>query len=74
MTLTVMTLSLYARLANCDDALYPSALVEEIYRAQKERDVAVMNRLRLANEERDEALMRLKRSEKGHEASGSVGI
>ncbi|XP_066550077.1 mirror-image polydactyly gene 1 protein isoform X2 [Amia ocellicauda] len=36
------------------------ALVEEIYRAQRERDQAVMARLRLANEERDEALLRAK--------------
>ncbi|MBN3300981.1 MIPO1 protein, partial [Amia calva] len=35
-------------------------LVEEIYRAQRERDQAVMARLRLANEERDEALLRAK--------------
>ncbi|XP_041704022.1 mirror-image polydactyly gene 1 protein isoform X1 [Coregonus clupeaformis] len=36
------------------------ALVEEIYQAQKDRDQAVMARLRLANEERDEALLRAK--------------
>ncbi|KAG9336366.1 hypothetical protein JZ751_002713 [Albula glossodonta] len=36
-------------------------LVEEIYKAQRERDQAVMARLRLANEERDEALLRAKR-------------
>ncbi|KAM5129117.1 mirror-image polydactyly gene 1 protein isoform 1-T2 [Mantella aurantiaca] len=34
-------------------------LVEEVYRAQRERDEAVMARLRLANEERDEALLRV---------------
>lgn len=37
------------------------ALVEEIYKAQRERDQAVMARLRLANEERDEALLRAKK-------------
>uniref|UniRef100_A0AAZ3RI50 Mirror-image polydactyly 1 n=1 Tax=Oncorhynchus tshawytscha TaxID=74940 RepID=A0AAZ3RI50_ONCTS len=37
------------------------ALVEEIYQAQRDRDQAVMARLRLANEERDEALLRAKR-------------
>ncbi|XP_043553779.1 mirror-image polydactyly gene 1 protein isoform X2 [Chiloscyllium plagiosum] len=37
-----------------------TVLVEEIYHAQKERDAAVMARLRLANEERDEALIRAK--------------
>ncbi|XP_010903248.2 mirror-image polydactyly gene 1 protein isoform X1 [Esox lucius] len=36
------------------------ALVEEIYQAQRDRDQAVMARLRLANEERDEALLRAK--------------
>lgn len=36
-------------------------LVEEIYKAQRERDQAVMARLRLANEERDEALLRAKK-------------
>ena len=37
-----------------------TALVEEIYRAQKQRDVAVMKRLRAANDERDEALLKLR--------------
>ncbi|XP_013386535.1 uncharacterized protein LOC106156015 [Lingula anatina] len=37
-----------------------TALVEELYRAQKERDASVMMRLRLANEERDEAIERWK--------------
>uniref|UniRef100_A0AAY5KUW6 Mirror-image polydactyly 1 n=1 Tax=Esox lucius TaxID=8010 RepID=A0AAY5KUW6_ESOLU len=36
------------------------SLVEEIYQAQRDRDQAVMARLRLANEERDEALLRAK--------------
>ncbi|XP_063295564.1 mirror-image polydactyly gene 1 protein [Pelobates fuscus] len=36
-----------------------AALVEEVYHAQRERDEAVMARLRLANEERDEALLRV---------------
>ncbi|XP_053553700.1 mirror-image polydactyly gene 1 protein isoform X2 [Bombina bombina] len=36
-----------------------AGLVEEVYRAQRERDEAVMARLRLANEERDEALLRV---------------
>lgn len=35
--------------------------MEEIYKAQRERDQAVMARLRLANEERDEALLRAKK-------------
>ncbi|XP_037398138.1 mirror-image polydactyly gene 1 protein isoform X2 [Pygocentrus nattereri] len=38
-----------------------AVLVEEIYKAQRERDQAVMARLRLANEERDEALLRAKK-------------
>lgn len=35
-------------------------LVEKIYRAQEKRDEAVLGRLRIANEERDEALLKLK--------------
>jgi len=42
-------------------SLSHTALVEEIYKAQRERDQAVMARLRLANEERDEALLRAKK-------------
>ncbi|XP_006891625.1 PREDICTED: mirror-image polydactyly gene 1 protein-like [Elephantulus edwardii] len=40
-----------------------AALVEEVYYAQKLRDEAVMSRLRLANEERDEAIARAKNME-----------
>lgn len=40
-----------------------AALVEEVYSAQRERDEAVMARLRLANEERDEAFLRVQRLE-----------
>ncbi|XP_010185047.1 PREDICTED: mirror-image polydactyly gene 1 protein [Mesitornis unicolor] len=40
-----------------------AALVEEVYSAQRERDEAVMARLRLANEERDEAFRRVRRLE-----------
>ena len=40
-----------------------TALVDKIYKAQKERDVAVLSRLRLANGERDEVLSRMKRLE-----------
>lgn len=39
------------------------ALVEEVYFAQKECDEAIMSRLRLANEERDEAVARAKHME-----------
>lgn len=39
------------------------ALVEEVYSAQRERDEAVMSRLQLANEERDEAIAQLKHME-----------
>ncbi|XP_038636806.1 mirror-image polydactyly gene 1 protein isoform X3 [Scyliorhinus canicula] len=44
-----------------------AVLVEEVYHAQKERDAAVMARLRLANEERDEALVRAKQLEQAFE-------
>ncbi|XP_061223305.1 mirror-image polydactyly gene 1 protein isoform X2 [Neopsephotus bourkii] len=40
-----------------------AALVEEVYSAQRERDKAVMARLRLANEERDEAFLRVQHLE-----------
>ncbi|KAM6311985.1 mirror-image polydactyly gene 1 protein [Aegotheles albertisi] len=40
-----------------------AALVEEVYSAQRERDQAVMARLKLANEERDEAFLRVQRLE-----------
>uniref|UniRef100_A0A8B9FWC6 Mirror-image polydactyly 1 n=1 Tax=Amazona collaria TaxID=241587 RepID=A0A8B9FWC6_9PSIT len=40
-----------------------AALVEEVYSAQRERDEAVMARLRLANEERDEAFLRVQHLE-----------
>ncbi|KAM6202527.1 mirror-image polydactyly gene 1 protein [Rhynchocyon petersi] len=40
-----------------------AALVEEVYCAQRIRDEAIMSRLRLANEERDEAIARAKRME-----------
>ena len=36
-----------------------AVLVEEIYAAQKQRDAAMLDRLRTANEERDEALLKL---------------
>ncbi|KAG8560799.1 hypothetical protein GDO81_015136 [Engystomops pustulosus] len=38
-------------------------LVREVYSAQRERDDAIMARLRLANEERDEALLRVQQLE-----------
>ncbi|NXY40538.1 MIPO1 protein, partial [Ceuthmochares aereus] len=40
-----------------------AVLVEEVYSAQRKRDEAVMARLRLANEERDEAFLRVQRLE-----------
>lgn len=39
------------------------ALVEEVYFAQRERDEAIMCRLQLALEERDEAVARVKHME-----------
>ncbi|XP_069772882.1 mirror-image polydactyly gene 1 protein isoform X2 [Narcine bancroftii] len=44
-----------------------AVLVEEIYHAQNERDAAIMSRLRLANEERDEALLKAKQLEQTFE-------
>ncbi|XP_077991697.1 uncharacterized protein LOC144445925 [Glandiceps talaboti] len=48
-----------------------AALIEEIYRAQKQRDAAVMARLRIANEERDEAILRLKKLEMARDTGDS---
>ncbi|XP_078089899.1 mirror-image polydactyly gene 1 protein isoform X2 [Mustelus asterias] len=49
-----------------------TVLVEEVYHAQKERDAAVMARLRLANEERDEALVRAKQLEQAFEGLENI--
>uniref|UniRef100_UPI00398E3123 mirror-image polydactyly gene 1 protein isoform X2 n=1 Tax=Pristiophorus japonicus TaxID=55135 RepID=UPI00398E3123 len=49
-----------------------AVLVEEVYHAQKERDAAVMSRLRLANEERDEALLRAKQLEQAFEGLENI--
>ena len=43
-----------------------SELVEKIYKAQKERDEAMMGRLRVANEDRDEALLKLRNRDRGY--------
>uniref|UniRef100_A0ACB8G5Y0 Mirror-image polydactyly protein 1 protein n=1 Tax=Sphaerodactylus townsendi TaxID=933632 RepID=A0ACB8G5Y0_9SAUR len=43
------------------------ALVEEIHSAQQERDEAIMARLKLANEERDEAYKQMKLPEQSFE-------
>ncbi|XP_033107297.1 mirror-image polydactyly gene 1 protein-like, partial [Anneissia japonica] len=48
-----------------------AAIADEIYTAQKERDEAVMGRLRLANEERDEALARCRQGEVDSSDSGT---
>ncbi|XP_077864735.1 mirror-image polydactyly gene 1 protein-like isoform X2 [Saccoglossus kowalevskii] len=48
-----------------------AALIEELYRAAKVREEAVMARLRLANEERDEAILRLRRLEEARDATDS---
>ncbi|XP_072896099.1 mirror-image polydactyly gene 1 protein isoform X4 [Hemitrygon akajei] len=49
-----------------------AVLVEEIYGAQSERDAAVMSRLRLANEERDEALLKSKQLEQAFEGLENI--
>lgn len=50
-------------LLSVDSPTFPSTLVEEVYFAQRERDEAIMSRLQLAIEERDEALAQAKRME-----------
>ena len=54
----IRSLTLVLRLISLP-RLVVSALVEEIYRAQQQRDDAMLSRLRSANEERDEALLKL---------------
>jgi hypothetical protein len=51
-----------------------SDVIEEIYHAQKQRDAAMMQRLRLANEERDEAVMRVKKIQADGYVVGSTAI
>ena len=46
--------------------LLVSALVEKIYQAQKERDAAMNARLKLAHNEREELLDKLRRTEREH--------
>ena len=45
--------------------MFSSALVEEIYTAQKVHDEAMIGRMRTANEDRDEAVMKLKHMDVG---------
>ena len=47
-------------------------MVNKIYKAQKERDEAMMNRLKIANEERDQALTKLRQKERGQEEQDSL--
>ncbi|PKU46135.1 hypothetical protein llap_3573 [Limosa lapponica baueri] len=58
-----LDLELQERAAEAKIAEKIAALVEEVYSAQRERDKAVMARLKLANEERDEAFLRVQRLE-----------
>ncbi|XP_033734074.1 mirror-image polydactyly gene 1 protein-like isoform X2 [Pecten maximus] len=45
------------------DADKAAALVQEVRSAQKKRDESSMNRIKIANQERDEALLRLRQAE-----------
>ncbi|XP_057284543.1 mirror-image polydactyly gene 1 protein isoform X1 [Pezoporus wallicus] len=58
-----LNLELQERATEAKIAEKIAALVEEVYSAQRERDKAVMARLRLANEERDEAFLRVQHLE-----------
>ncbi|XP_049755473.1 mirror-image polydactyly gene 1 protein isoform X2 [Elephas maximus indicus] len=58
-----LKLELQERATEAEIAAKTAALVEEVYCAQRERDEAMMSRLRLANEERDEAIARAKHME-----------
>lgn len=44
-----------------------------MYSAQKERDAAVMRRLRIANDERDDAMSRMKRYDHEFDSGTDVG-
>ncbi|NXW03613.1 MIPO1 protein, partial [Fregetta grallaria] len=63
LTTIKLDLELQERATEAKIAEKIAALVEEVYSAQRERDKAVMARLRLANEERDEAFLRVQRLE-----------
>jgi len=43
--------------------MYVSGIVEEVYAAQRQRDEASAGRMRLANQERDDVLQRLRQIE-----------
>ncbi|XP_026705795.1 mirror-image polydactyly gene 1 protein isoform X1 [Athene cunicularia] len=58
-----LDLELQERATEAKIAEKVAVLVEEVYSAQRERDEAVMARLRLANEERDEAFLRIQHLE-----------
>ncbi|XP_045144058.1 mirror-image polydactyly gene 1 protein isoform X3 [Echinops telfairi] len=58
-----LKLELQEKAAEAEIAEKTAALVEEVYFAQKLRDEAIMSRLQLANEERDEAIARAKHME-----------
>ncbi|XP_061467660.1 mirror-image polydactyly gene 1 protein [Rhineura floridana] len=54
-----LDLELRERVAEAKIAEKAAALVEEIHSAQRDRDEAIMTRLKLANEERDDACKRI---------------
>lgn len=58
-----LRLELQEKAAEAEIAERTAALVEEVYFAQRERDEAMMCRLKLALEERDEAVARMKHME-----------
>ncbi|XP_036308171.1 mirror-image polydactyly gene 1 protein isoform X1 [Pipistrellus kuhlii] len=53
-----LKLELYEKATEAQIAEKTAALVEEVYFAQRKRDEAIMTRLQIANEERDEAVAR----------------
>lgn len=53
-----LKLELYEKATEAQIAAKTAALVEEVYFAQRERDEAIMSRLQIANEERDDAIAR----------------
>ncbi|XP_053236058.1 mirror-image polydactyly gene 1 protein isoform X2 [Podarcis raffonei] len=67
-----LDLELQERVAEAKIAEKAAALVEEIHCAQRERDEAVMTRLKLPNEEREDACKRMKLLERSFETLENI--
>ncbi|XP_042294840.1 mirror-image polydactyly gene 1 protein isoform X2 [Sceloporus undulatus] len=67
-----LDLELHERVTEAKIAEKAAALVQEVHSAQRERDDAIMARLKLANEERDDAWKRIKSLEQSFETLENI--